>query len=238
MNKMKNVLNNFKGLDPREIWMWPTLPRSLVLMCISLFVIGGLYFTIISSELDLLTQSQEKHASLRKEYADKFVLAANLDKYKALRAETEKVFGALLRQLPNKSEMEALLNDINNAGVGRGLIFELFKPEAKENMFDFYAELPITMEVEGTYHDVGEFNSAIAHLARIVTINDLELSLSPVKAGANAGALNSGLRMKMKAIAKTFRYLDEAEIKAQKKAKDAAKKSGKGGNSADEKGAK
>jgi type IV pilus assembly protein PilO len=231
MPKFNISLNDFKNLDPNQIWLWPTLPRVLVLGFLGILVAGAMFFFVVDPELQLLEESKIQTESLKTEYKQKYELAANLEKYKKLRSDTEKLFGDLLRQLPNKSEMEALLNDINNAGVGRGLVFELFKPDAKEKMFDFYAELPITMEVTGTFHDIGEFNAAIAQLSRIVTINDLELTLPKTKESekSKTNLNNRGLRMKMKAIAKTFRYLDEDEIKAQKKAKDAAKKSSKGG---------
>ena len=146
---------------------------------------------------------------------DKKKQAVDLDAYRKQLDDIEKSFGTLLKQLPSKSEMEALLTDINQAGLGRGLQFELFRPAANETISEFYAELPITIRVTGNYHDMGSFASDISRLSRIVLLNDIAMTQSP------AGVLS------MDAVAKTYRYLDEDEIAKQKKsAKDskAAKK--------------
>jgi len=144
--------------------------------------------------------------------------AIDLPAYRKQLADIEKQFGALLKQLPGKSEMDALLTDINQAGLGRGLQFELFKPAAGETVHDFYAELPITIKVTGNYHDLGAFASDIGKLSRIVTLNDIALTTA-------SGKDASGLVMD--ATAKTFRYLDEEELSNQRKAAAAAKKGGK-----------
>jgi len=148
-------------------------------------------------------------------YAEKKAKAVNLELYVQQLREIEQSFGALLKQLPNKSEMDALLTDINQAGLGRGLQFELFRPAAQERMADFYAELPISLRITGTYHDMGAFASDVAQLPRIVTLNDV-------------GILNDKGTLTMEATAKTYRYLDENEVAAQRKAakeaKDKAKK--------------
>ena len=143
----------------------------------------------------------------------------NLESYKQQRAEIEQSFGALLKQLPNKSEMDALLIDINQAGLGRGLAFDLFKPSQTENFTEFYAELPVNIKVTGNYHDLGAFTSDVAKMPRIVLLTDLKID-PPSKEGT----------LSMEAVAKTYRYLDEEEVAKQRKAaKDAKGKGGKAG---------
>ena len=159
----------------------------------------------------MLDKAQATEAKLKEEYASKKARAVNLELYVQQLKDIEQSFGALLKQLPNKSEMDALLTDINQAGLGRGLQFELFKPAAQERMADFYAELPINVKVTGSYHDMGAFASDVAQLPRIVTLNDLSI-------------VNDKGTLTMDAVAKTFRYLDEEEVAKQRaKAKDAAK---------------
>jgi type IV pilus assembly protein PilO len=162
-----------------------------------------------------LKEIEQSFGALLKEYATKKAKAINYDIYVQQLKEIEQSFGALLKQLPNKAEMDALLTDINQAGLGRGLEFELFKPAAQERLADFYAELPITVKITGNYHDMGAFASDVAQLPRIVTLNDLVIA-------NDKGVLT------MDAVAKTFRYLDEEELakqrKAAKDAKDKAKK--------------
>ena len=140
------------------------------------------------------------------QFLDKKRQAINLEAYRKQLADIEQSFGAMLKQLPNRSEMEALLSDINQAGLGRGLQFELFKPASAEIMSDFYAELPIQIKLTGNYHDVGAFASDVSQLSRIVTLNNLGL------------ALDKDGNLIMDATARTFRYLDEEEINAQRKA--------------------
>src|SRR5207244_8939447 len=163
-------------------------------------------------QFDALDRVQAEEGKLRESYASKKAKAVNLELYVQQLKDTEQSFGALLKQLPNKSEMDALLTDINQAGLGRGLQFELFRPAAQERMADFYAELPIAIKITGNYHDMGAFASDVAQLPRIVTLNDLAIA-------NNAGVLS------LDATAKTFRYLDEDEIARQRAAtKDKAKK--------------
>jgi type IV pilus assembly protein PilO len=149
---------------------------------------------------------------LKQEYSSKKAQAINLDLYVQQLKEVEQQFGALLRQLPSKSEMDALLSDINQAGLGRGLQFDLFKPSG-ERLQDFYAELPVDVRVTGSYHDIGAFASDVAQLSRIVTLNDIAISNKDPKDPV----------LTMEAVAKTFRYLDDDEIAAQRKAKEAQK---------------
>jgi len=157
-----------------------------------------------------LARDRAKEQDLRTAFLDKKKQAVNLEAYRKQLAEIEESFGEMLKQLPNKSEMEALLTDINQAGLGRGLLFELFRPAPAETRSEFYAELPITIKLAGNYHDIGAFASDISQLSRIVTLNDIGLTTS-----------KSGLVLD--ATAKTFRYLDDSEVAAQRKAaRDAA----------------
>ena len=161
-------------------------------------------------QIEALDKAQEQETKLREAYAAKKAKAVNLDLYVQQLKEIEQSFGALLKQLPNKSEMDALLTDINQAGLGRGLQFELFRPAAQERMADFYAELPISIRITGNYHDMGAFASDVAQLPRIVTLNDV-------------GIANDKGTLTMEAMAKTFRYLDEDEVAKQRKAAKDAK---------------
>lgn len=220
---LKESLASWKTLNPREPWMWPAIPRYATMVGIIAAVVAGGYFFLISPEQETLDNSAARMETLKKEYQEKFQLSANLAAYKKLRVETEVVLDESLRQLPSKSEMEALLNDIHQAALGRGLEFDLFKPNATENTFEFYAELPITVKIEGTYHDLAEFSAAVARMPRIVTINDVELSIiaeKPSTTALSAKAQQVSVpvqRMLMSAVVKTYRYLDDAEMKAQQK---------------------
>jgi type IV pilus assembly protein PilO len=160
-------------------------------------------------------RKQQEESKLRDEWLDKKKQAVNLDEYRKQLAEIDRSFGALLRQLPNKAEMESLLVDINQAGLGRGLQFDLFRP-GTEVMRDFYAEVPITVRVTGNYHDLGAFAGDVAKMPRIVTLNEMGVSVS------------KDSTLVMDAIATTYRYLDEEELAKQKRDKAAkAKAAGK-----------
>jgi type IV pilus assembly protein PilO len=200
------TLDELRQLNPKEIGSWPVLPKlfALLLLLVGIMVAG--WFLDWSHQLDELNAAREKEAELRTKFLAKKEQAINLDAYRKQLADIEQSFGAMLKQLPNKSEMEALLSDINQAGLGRGLQFELFKPAAQEVMSDFYAELPITLKVSGNYHDLGAFTSDVAQLSRIVTLNNLALGMD--KDG----------KLVMDATARTFRYLDEDEVAARRKA--------------------
>lgn len=222
---IKESFASWKNLDPKQPWLWPVVPRYATMCLMLSAVLAGGYFFLISPEEEILAMSEAKMETLKTEYQGKFQLATNLDAYKKLRLETEVVLDESLRQLPSKSEMESLLNDIHMAALGRGLEFDLFKPNAKENTFEFYAELPITVRIEGTYHDLAEFNSAVARLPRIVTINDIDLNIIPAKAAPkNQVGAPPPQKMLMTATAKTYRYLDDGEMKEQQKLLAASKK--------------
>ncbi len=200
------ILEEWKHLDPKNIGNWPTAPKALVLILLFLVLLGGGYALDWSDQVAQLDAAKAKEATLKTTFMDKKLQAINLETYRQQLKDLEQAFGALLKQLPNKSEMDALLTDINQAGLGRGLEFELFKPEAKENFTEYYAELPITVRITGKYHDLGAFASDISQLPRIVTLNDIAISVG--KEGVLA----------LDAIAKTYRYLDEDEVASQRKA--------------------
>ncbi len=199
-------LDEFRRLNPKDIASWPLLPKMATLLLLLLLLLGAGYWFVWQHQMEELDSARKKEVELRTTFLEKKKKAINLDAYRKQLADIEQSFGALLKQLPNKSEMDALLTDINQAGLGRGLQFELFRPASQEAMSDFYAELPITLKVSGNYHDIGAFASDVAQLPRIVTLNDLAIS-----AGKD-GSLT------MDAVAKTYRYLDEEEVAQQKKA--------------------
>ena len=208
------TLDDLKRLDPKKIGSWPALPKIGVLLLILALMIGAAYWFDWKGQWEQIDAEKAKEAQLRTTFIDKKKTALDLPAYRKQLDDIEKQFGALLRQLPGKSEMDALLTDINQAGLGRGLQFELFKPATEETIRDFYAELPIAIRVTGSYHDIGAFASDIGKLSRIVTLNNISLTQAKDT-------------LVMDATAKTFRYLDEDEIAAQRKAAAKDKKGGK-----------
>ncbi len=203
----KQLGEDFKTLDPKDPGAWPLIPRIIILLGVFvLLVLLGAWFGW-QTQYEELDAKQQEETKLKDDWLNKKKQAVNLEDYRNQLAEIERSFGALLRQLPNASEMESLLIDINQAGLGRGLQFELFKPGAW-SVKDFYAELPITVNIIGSYHDLGAFTSDVAKLPRIVTLNNLNIK----------PADKSPDKLLLSAQAKTFRYLDEAEVAAQKKA--------------------
>ena len=204
------TLDDIRRLNFRDAGNWPLLPKIAVLgILVLLILLAGAFFDW-KDQLDALDRAQDEEARLRVSYSEKKAKAVNLELYVQQLKEIEQAFGALLKQLPNKSEMDALLTDINQAGLGRGLQFELFRPATRERIAEFYAELPITVRVTGTYHDMGAFASDVAQLPRIVTLNDI-------------GIVNDKGTLVMDATAKTFRYLDEDEVAKQRKSAKSAK---------------
>jgi type IV pilus assembly protein PilO len=193
-------------LDPKKIGSAPILVKLGVLLVVLVAIVGASWYFDWQDQLDKIDREARKETGLRETFKKKKLEAINLPAYQKQLEDIEKSFGALLKQLPGKAEMDALLTDINQAGLGRGLQFELFKPAAGETRRDFYAELPITIRITGNYHDIGAFASDIGKLSRIVTLNDI--ALTPSAKGA----------LTLDATAKTFRYLDEDELAAQKKA--------------------
>ncbi|HZF22849.1 MAG TPA: type 4a pilus biogenesis protein PilO, partial [Burkholderiales bacterium] len=167
------TLDDLRRLDPRDIGSWPVAPKLGALLILLLFIVFAGYWFDWRNQLEELAQARDQEQELRTAFLDKQKQAVNLEAYRKQLAEIEESFGEMLKQLPNKSEMEALLTDINQAGLGRGLQFELFRPAQKENMSEFYAELPITIKLTGKYHDIGAFASDVSQLSRIVTLNDI-----------------------------------------------------------------
>ena len=200
------TLDDLRRLDLKNIGSWPALPKLVTLLLALIATILVSYFVDWQYQIERIDASSRKETVLRDSFLNKKRQAIDLEAYRQQLRDIEKSFGALLKQLPSKSEMDALLTDINQAGLGRGLQFELFKPAAIENLSDFYAELPINIRVTGNYHDMGAFASDISKLSRIVLLNDIGITQS--KEGALA----------MDVVAKTYRYLDEEEIAKQKKA--------------------
>lgn len=212
----KALLEDFRNLNPKDVGAWPAAPRVAVLIGMFVLILVGGWWFFWQEQLDTLDAKRQDEQRLKEEYVSKKRQAVNLDLYTQQLNEIDRSFGALLKQLPNKSEVEALLVEINQAGMGRGLQFELFKP-GQESMKDFYAELPISVKLVGSYHDFGAFAGDIGRLSRIVTLNNIAITQNPL---ARDGSLM------MDAVTKTFRYLDEEEVAQQKKAAQAAKKGG------------
>ena len=209
------TVDDFRRLNFREVGSWPWLPKAIVLALLVLIICGLGAFFDWKDQWEALGVAEQEEVKLKEQYTQKKVKAINFDLYVQQLKEVEQSFGALVKQLPNRSEIDALLTDINQAGLGRGLQFDLFRPAPQEKMADFYAELPISIRITGNYHDIGAFASDVAALPRIVTLNDVAIS-------------NDKGTLSMDAVAKTFRYLDEEEIAKQralqKAAKDKAKK--------------
>ena len=219
-------LDDFNNIDIKNAGNLP-MPVKAVLLAVVFVVLLGLgYYFLLSPALESLDQEQAKEQQLRDVFLAKKSQAINLEAYRAQMVEIEKTFGALLKQLPDKSQIDGLLTDINQAGLSRGLEFELFKP-GSEMQAEFYAEMPIAIKVLGTYHDLGAFASDISRLSRIVTISNV--SVQP-QGGKDAKLVNVSGVLAMEAVAKTYRYLDAEEVAVKQKALKAAKaKSGKKG---------
>ena len=201
----EQLTGQFRNLDPKDPSLWPAIPRYALFAAVSGLLVVVLWFLWLKTSEDELVAEQSQEVKLREEYKTKLGKAVNLEALKKQREQVQQYVTQLEKQLPSKAEMDALLSDINQAGLGRSLQFELFRP-GQVAVKDYYAELPITLRVTGRYHDIGAFASDIANLSRIVTLNNL--SILPVKDGALA----------MDATAKTFRYLDTDEVAAQAKA--------------------
>jgi len=196
-------LDDIRRLHIRDAGNWPILVKVVALSAIFVAILVAGLFLDWRDQWDALDAAEQMEVGLKTQYAEKKGRAINFDLYVQQLNEVEQSFGALVKQLPNRSEIDALLTDVNQAGLGRGLQFELFKPATQERMADFYAELPINIKITGNYHDMGAFASDIAQLPRIVTLNDVNIS-------ADKGMLS------MDAVAKTFRYLDDEEISKQR----------------------
>ena len=195
----------FRSLDLRQPETWPASPRYLLLLSLSLMVLAGLWFVWLSGVEEELQLERTRETQLRQDFRNKLAKAASLELLKKQREQVINNVKQLEKQLPSKAEMDALLSDINQAGLGRSLQFELFRP-GQVVVKDYYAELPIALRVIGRYHDIGAFTSDIAHLSRIVTLNT-QLTIVPGRDDI----------LSMDATARTYRYLDAQEIEAQRK---------------------
>lgn len=201
----EKLTGQFRNLDPKDPSNWPAFPRYALFAVVTVSLVVLLWFSWLNTSEEELVAEQATEVKLREEYKVKLVKAVNLEALKKQREQVQQYVTQLEKQLPSKAEMDALLSDINQAGLGRSLQFDLFRP-GQVAVKDYYAELPIALRVTGRYHDIGAFASDIANLSRIVTLNNL--TIVPAKDGALA----------MDATAKTFRYLDTDEVAAQAKA--------------------
>ena len=202
-------LDDFNNIDFKNVGSLPLPVKMVLLGFLAIVLIGVGYWFLWSPQIDEFDQAQSKETELKQVFTDKKSQAIKIDAYRQQMVDIEKTFGALLKQLPDKSQMDGLLTDINQAGLGRGLEFELFKP-GQESIADFYAEMPIQLKIKGSYHDVGAFATDISKLSRIVTLNDM------VIAPLNKDTKDSVLVLE--AVAKTYRYLDSSELAAKKAA--------------------
>jgi type IV pilus assembly protein PilO len=208
----EKIASQFRGLNPNDPASWPIVPKAVLCLAVTAAIVAALWFLWLTNSADELAAEEKKEIGLRADYTKKLTQAVNLDALRKQREEVQQYVTQLEKQLPSKAEMDALLSDINQAGLGRSLSFELFRP-GQISVKEYYAELPIAVRVSGRYHDIGSFASDIAHLSRIVTLNNL--TVTPAAGGT----------MSLEATAKTFRYLDPEEVNAQRKAtKPGAKK--------------
>ncbi|HPR05395.1 MAG TPA: type 4a pilus biogenesis protein PilO [Denitromonas sp.] len=209
---LNRLADDFRGLDPNDPGVWPLAPRVVFLVAILVATIAGAWWFFWQDQMDTLTQREAEEVTLRADWVGKKRQSVNLDVHLQQLAEIDRQFGALLRQLPNRAEMDSLLADINQAGLGRGLQFELFKPGG-DVIKEFYAEMPIAIRLVGQYHDLGAFAGDVAKMPRIVTLNNLAIERP-----------KPGDPLKMDATAVTYRYLDEEELAQQQQAAAQAKK--------------
>jgi len=206
----------FRGLNPNEPGQWPLLPKFATWLVLAIGVVIVGWFLLLSSANDQLEAERAKEPTLKADYRNKLAQAVNLGELRKQKLQVEEYVTQLEKQLPGKAEMDALLSDINTAGLGRGLQFELFRP-GQIVVKDYYAELPIAIKVVGRYHDIGAFAADVANLSRIVTLHNLQIA---TKEKDTSGLLT------MDATARTYRYLDAAEVEQVRKSADKAKQAG------------
>jgi len=212
---MKDINIDFNDLDINNIGSWPTPVKTVIIViaCAAALALG--YFLDIKNQQNTLERSERKEITLKQDFEIKQAKAVNLDAYRQQMKEMKESFGAMLRQLPSKTEVEHLLVDISQTGLASGVEFKLFKPE-KEQFTEFYAELPIKISMTGTYHQFGSFVSGVAALPRIVTLHNIVIR----------GGKDKGANLTMNLTAKTYRYLDEDEVSQQRR-KDRKKRKGR-----------
>lgn len=213
--------SQFRGLNPNEPGQWPMLPKFAAWVALGILMIVVGWFLLLSGAADELQAERDKEPSLKQDFRGKLAQAVNLEELRKQKLQVEEYVTQLEKQLPGKAEMDALLSDINQAGLGRGLQFELFRP-GQVVVKDYYAELPIALKVSGRYHDIGNFAADVANLSRIVTLHGLTIGAAKDSAGKDTSGLLS-----MEATARTYRYLDANEISEQRAA--AAKANAKAG---------
>jgi type IV pilus assembly protein PilO len=212
----EGAASQFRGLNPNEPGQWPLLPKTMTFMAVAVLMVIAGWFTVLSSAHDELDNEHNREPMLKNDYKAKLAQAVNLGELRKQKLQVEEYVTQLEKQLPGKAEMDALLSDINQAGLGRGLQFELFRP-GQVVVKDYYAELPIAIRVSGRYHDIGSFAGDIANLSRIVTLHNMTIGAAP----------GSGGQLAMDATARTYRYLDATEleqIRSANAAKAGAKK--------------
>jgi type IV pilus assembly protein PilO len=201
---MERFAAQFRNLNPNDPAAWPIVPKAALCLAVAAAIVVALWFVWLTGSAEELEAEQKKEQGLRADYQKKLAQAVNLDALRKQREQVQQYVTQLEKQLPSKAEMDALLSDINQAGLGRSLTFEHFRP-GQVSVKEYYAELPISIKVSGRYHDIGSFASDIAHLSRIVTLNNLDI-------------VQSRDTLVMETTAKTFRYLDADEVAAQRKA--------------------
>ncbi len=209
---MDQAASQFRGLNPNEPGQWPALPKAAAWLAVVAAAIAAGWFGLLSGVADELEGERAREPVLKQDYRAKLTQAVNLSELRKQKLQVEEYVTQLEKQLPGKAEMDALLSDINQSGLGRGLQFELFRP-GQVVVKDFYAELPISIKVAGRYHDIGAFAADVANLSRIVTLHNVSIGPATKDAGSN---------LSMEATARTYRYLDAAEVEAQRKAAAAA----------------
>lgn len=205
---LDQAASQFRGLNAREPGQWPALPKVAAWVGTALLVVIAGWFVLLSATADELQAERDREPALKSDYRGKLAQAVNLTELRKQKLQVQEYVTQLEKQLPGKAEMDALLSDINQAGLGRGLQFELFRPGQVE-VKEYYAELPISIRVTGRYHDIGSFAADVANLSRIVTLHNLNIGAAPKD---TSGALA------MDAVARTYRYLDTSEVEAQRKA--------------------
>jgi type IV pilus assembly protein PilO len=210
----EQAAGQFRNLNTREPGQWPTLPKAVAWLGVAAAVVAGGWFALLSSAHDELEAARALEPQLKADYRSRLAQAVNLAELRKQKQQVQEFVTQLEKQLPGKAEMDALLSDINQAGLGRGLQFELFRP-GQVQVKEYYAELPIAIRVSGRYHDIGSFAADVANLSRIVTLHNL--AITPMTARDASGLLA------MDATARTYRYLDATEVAEQRKAQTAAK---------------
>ena len=216
----EDAQDQFRNLNTNEPGQWPILPKITAFLAAGIAVVVVGWFLLLQAQAEELETERNREPALKQDYRGKLAQAVNLEELRKQRIQVQEYVTQLEKQLPGKAEMDALLSDINQAGLGRGLDFELFKP-GQVVVKDYYAELPISIKVSGRYHDAGAFAADIANLSRIVTLHDLNIEVNKAK--------GAGGPLTMDATARTYRYLDEAELEQQRADKAKKKVSKKGG---------